>query len=143
MPGSSTTPDRTGTSDPLLPSAWPSALYTASASRVEPSFAAQWRAYALPYRRFAQALADMSARLGADVGRYSFIVVDLHQLLPAGFDRRAQMQSCRLTTQRGVLQVEACLSAGALGLSSLSCPLTTGHLLPSTGLPYGCPALPW
>jgi len=41
-------------------------------------------AYALPYRRFADALADACARLGADVGRYSFIVVDFHHLLLAG-----------------------------------------------------------
>ena len=47
-------------------------------------FAAQWLAYALPYRRFADALADACARLGADVDRYSFIVVDFHHLLLAG-----------------------------------------------------------
>jgi hypothetical protein len=52
--------------------------------RDENSFAAQWLASALPYRRFAPALADNDARLGADVGRYSFIVVDLHHLLLAG-----------------------------------------------------------
>ena len=44
------------------------------------SFAVQWLAYALPYRRFA--IAD--ARLGADVVRYSFIAVDFHHLLLAG-----------------------------------------------------------
>jgi hypothetical protein len=37
-----------------------------------------------PYRRFVAVLADVNARLGADVGRYSFIVVDLHHLLLAG-----------------------------------------------------------
>ena len=46
--------------------------------------AAQWLAYALPYRRFAGVLTDANARLGADVDRYSFIVVDLHHLLLAG-----------------------------------------------------------
>jgi hypothetical protein len=30
-------------------------------------FAAQWLAYAIPYRRFAEVLADNCARLGADV----------------------------------------------------------------------------
>jgi hypothetical protein len=44
------------------------------------SFAAQWLAYAHPYRRFA----IPGARLGADVVRYSFIVVDFHHLLLAG-----------------------------------------------------------
>jgi hypothetical protein len=48
------------------------------------SFAAQWLAYAFPCRRFALALTDNGARLGADVVRYSFIVVDLHHLLLAG-----------------------------------------------------------
>jgi hypothetical protein len=48
------------------------------------SFAAQWLAYAFPYRRFVPALTDSDARLGADVDRYSFIVVDLHHLLLAG-----------------------------------------------------------
>ncbi len=48
------------------------------------AFAAQWLAYALPYRRFVAVLTDANARLGADVDRYSFIVVDLHHLLLAG-----------------------------------------------------------
>jgi hypothetical protein len=48
------------------------------------AFAAQWLAYALPYRRFVGVLTDANARLGADVDRYSFIVVDLHHLLLAG-----------------------------------------------------------
>ncbi len=42
------------------------------------TFAAQWLAYALPYRRFAGAIAVADARLGADAVRYSFIVMDLH-----------------------------------------------------------------
>jgi hypothetical protein len=45
-------------------------------------FAAQWLACALPCRRFADRLTEASARLGADVDRYSFIAVDLHHLLP-------------------------------------------------------------
>src|SRR2546423_2746128 len=47
-------------------------------------FAAQWLAYALPYRRFVAVLANANARLGVDVDRYTFIVVDLHHLLLAG-----------------------------------------------------------
>ena len=47
-------------------------------------FAAQWLACTFPCRRFADILADACARLGADVVRYSFIVVDLHHLLLAG-----------------------------------------------------------
>jgi hypothetical protein len=49
------------------------------------SFAAQWLACALPYRRFARTLAGTGARLGADADRYSFIAVDSHHLLLAGF----------------------------------------------------------
>jgi hypothetical protein len=48
------------------------------------SIAARWLACTFPYRRFADILADACARLGADVVRYSFIVVDLHHLLLAG-----------------------------------------------------------
>ena len=58
-----------------------SAQLTASALEEKHSFAAQWLAYALPCRRFAGILTDASARLGVDVGRYSFVVVDFHLLL--------------------------------------------------------------
>src|SRR6516162_10086888 len=83
MPGSPTTPG------------WPSARvgalghvafhYTDSVgTRNQFSIAAQWLACTSPCRRFADILADAGARLGADVGRYSFIAVDLHHLLLAG-----------------------------------------------------------
>jgi hypothetical protein len=48
------------------------------------SIVAQWLACTLPYRRFADVLTNACARLGADVDRYSFIVMDLHHLLLAG-----------------------------------------------------------
>ena len=48
------------------------------------TIAARWLACAHPCRRLAPVLADRDARLGADVGRYSFIAVDLHHLLLAG-----------------------------------------------------------
>jgi hypothetical protein len=83
MPGSSTTPG--------CPSACVGALghiafrYTDSVgTRNQFSIAAQWLACTFPYRRFADILADACARLGANVVRYSFIVVDLHHLLLAG-----------------------------------------------------------
>jgi hypothetical protein len=41
-----------------------------------------------PYRRFACALTDADARLGATVGRYSFSVGLSHSLLRAGLSRR-------------------------------------------------------
>jgi hypothetical protein len=48
------------------------------------SIAAQWLACTYPDRRFAGALTDACARLGANADRYSFIAVDLHHLLLAG-----------------------------------------------------------
>jgi hypothetical protein len=47
-------------------------------------FAAQWLAYALPCRRFAEILAENCARLGADLVCYAFIAADSHRLLLAG-----------------------------------------------------------
>ena len=61
------------------------------------AFAAQWLAYAFPYRRFDAALADCAARLGADAGCYSFIVADFHHLLPAGF---AGAPVCKVSGER-------------------------------------------
>src|SRR6266705_125462 len=82
MPGSSTTPGRSD-----LAMVRPKHVAFRSRNSVGTrglAFAAQWLAYALPYRRFVGVLTDANARLGADVDRYSFIVVDLHHLLLAG-----------------------------------------------------------
>ena len=77
-------PRRAGRVLAIMPaSVLPSAGQTASALRTNP-FAAQWLACTIPYRRFAPSLAAGNARLGADVGRYSFIAVDFHHLLLAG-----------------------------------------------------------
>jgi len=82
MPGSSTTPGR---SDLAMVRPKRVAFRTRNGVGTRGlAFAAQWLAYALPYRRFVAVLADANARLGADVDRYSFIVVDLHHLLLAG-----------------------------------------------------------
>ena len=86
----------------MPPSLLPSVIFlSTSAPGTNLVFAAQWLAYALPCRRFADTLTDARARLGADVVRYSFIVVDLHHLLFAGFDRRTRNQEFRdeLTSQ--------------------------------------------
>jgi len=82
MPGSSTTPGRSD-----LAMVRPKRVAFRARNGVGTrglAFAAQWLAYALPYRRFVGVLTDANARLGADVDRYSFIVVDLHHLLLAG-----------------------------------------------------------
>jgi hypothetical protein len=83
MPGSLTTLGRPS-ARVCAPDVLPSTMGNASASQICVVFEAQWLAYALPYRRFTAALTDDSARLGADVVRYSFIAVDLHHLLLAG-----------------------------------------------------------
>ena len=83
MPGSSTTPGRTGTRDDA-PTVLPSVILTTSAPGLFQAFAAPWLAYGLPCRRFTCTLAGADARLGADADRYSFIAADLHHLLLAG-----------------------------------------------------------
>src|SRR6266481_615661 len=72
MPGSSTTPDRPGARD--IASVRVAFRARNSVGTRGLAFAAQWLAYALPYRRFVGLLTDANARLGADVDRYSFIV---------------------------------------------------------------------
>jgi hypothetical protein len=59
-------------------------------TRDDRSFAVQWLACAFPCRRFAGALADVCARLRADVDRYSFIVRDLHPLLLVGLPAHSE-----------------------------------------------------
>ena len=83
MPGSSTTPGYPSACDDALEHV--AFRYTDSVStRDQFSIAAQWLACTSPCRRFADILAEASARLGVDAVRYSFIVVDLHHLLLAG-----------------------------------------------------------
>src|SRR5216683_1356605 len=53
--------------------------------------AAQWLAYTLPYRRFADALADACAQIGGDVDCYSFIAVDFHHILLASLPAHSLM----------------------------------------------------
>jgi len=98
MPGSSTTPGRSD-----LAMVRPKRVAFRARNSVSArglAFAAQWLAYALPCRRFAGILTDANARLGADVDRYSFIVVDLHHLLlaglPAHFESYMPSQAVRL-----------------------------------------------
>jgi hypothetical protein len=83
MPGSATTP---GHADARAIASVRVAFrpFNSVGTRNHVSFAAQWLACALPYRRFARTLAGTGARLGADADRYSFIAVDSHLLL-AGF----------------------------------------------------------
>jgi len=82
MPGSWTSPDRPGArANALVRVAFRGGKRVGV--RDYRTFAAQWLACTIPCRRFADTLAGAAARLGADVDRYSFIVVDSHHLLLA------------------------------------------------------------
>ena len=94
MPVSKTTPGRLG-ARVIAPNRVAFRHRNDVGTQDEGTIAAQWLAYALPCRRFADTLTDARARLGADVDRCSFIVVDLHHLLFAGFDRRTRNQEIR------------------------------------------------
>jgi len=83
MPGSSTTPGRPGTRA-HAPVRIAFHLRNSVGTRDMNLCEAQWLAYVLPYRRFADDLTVGNARLGADVDRYSLITSDLHRLLVAG-----------------------------------------------------------
>jgi len=92
VPGSSTTPGRPGT---RVGYGAPVRVAFRDLKRVGARdfqiFAAQWLAYALPYRRFATTLASCNARLGADVIRYFFIVMDSHHLVLAGLPAHSNL----------------------------------------------------
>ena len=82
MPGSKTTPGLAGARNDALASVAFRGVNNVG-TRVYNAFAAQWLAYTLPYRRFADVLADACARIGGDVDCYSFIAVDFHHILLA------------------------------------------------------------
>ena len=84
MPGSQTTPGPTGARN-NAPADFAFRQVNNVGTRVANDFAAQWLAYTLPYRRFADALADACAQIGGDVDCYSLIAVDFHHILLASF----------------------------------------------------------
>ena len=89
MPGSPTTPGRPGArADAPVRIAFRVAKRVGTRDLIL-SRLNGWPA-CLPCRRFAGTLAGAAARLGADVDRYSFIVVDLHHLLLAGLPAHLQ-----------------------------------------------------
>jgi hypothetical protein len=84
MPGSTTTRGRLGACDSV-----PKRIAFRNENIVGapdiPYFAARWLAYASLCRRFTYALASGRARLEVDVVRYTFIVMELHHVLPCRF----------------------------------------------------------
>ena len=87
MPGSQTTPSSVGTRN-IAPADFAFRQVNNVGTRIYNGFAAQWLAYTLPHRRFADVLTDACARIRGDVDCYSFIAVDFHHILLAGFSRR-------------------------------------------------------
>ena len=83
MPGSQTTPGPAGARI-NAPASFAFREVNNVGTRIPNAFAAQWLAYTLPYRRFAVVLAGNCARIGDDVGCYSFIAVDFHHIPFAG-----------------------------------------------------------
>ena len=82
MPGSQTTPGPTGARS-SAPADFAFRQVNNVGTRVANDFAAQWLAYTLPYRRFADILADACAQIEGDVDCYSLIAVDFHHILLA------------------------------------------------------------
>jgi len=120
MPGSSTTPGRSD-----LAMVRPKRVAFRARNSVGArglAFAAPWLAYALPYRRFVGVLTNANARLGADVDRYTFIVVDLHHLLLAGLP--AHFESYMPSHAVGLCRCGPCLPTSISGRR-------TGHSLKS------------
>ncbi len=66
MPGSPTAPGRPGACDGA-PVRIAFHQQNCVGTQIDVAFAAQWLAYAIPYRRFADVLADACARIGGDV----------------------------------------------------------------------------
>src|SRR6202162_2365969 len=77
-----------------------------------------------PCRRFADVLADARARLGADVGRYSFIEVDLHHILLAGLP--AHSLALRPAHSRGHLYVTSYTEGFSHFVTSMTAPVASG-----------------
>ena len=93
MPGSTTAPGRMGTRN-NVPAHIAFRQQNGVGTQKKADFAAQWLAYAIPCRRFAETLAGNCARLGASVVCYSFTVMDLHHLLLAGLPAHSALGLC-------------------------------------------------
>src|SRR5580700_7642669 len=78
----------------------------------------------LPCRRFADVLADACARLGVDVGRYSFIAVDFHHLLLAGLP--AHSLALRPAHSRRHLYVTSHTEGFSHFVTSMTAPVASG-----------------
>src|SRR5271168_3967100 len=90
----------------------------------------------LPCRRFADVLADACARLGADVGRYSFIALDFHHILLAGLP--AHSLELRPAHSRRHLYVTSYTEGFSHFVTSMTAPVASGWSVRRVGR-----SLPW
>jgi hypothetical protein len=123
MPGSKTTPGLAGARNDALASVAFRGVNNVG-TRVDNAFAAQWLAYTLPYRRFAVILAEGCARIGGDVGCYSFIAVDSHHILLAGLP--AHSLALRPAHSRGHQVVTAIRRLQPFRYLSMTAPIASG-----------------
>ena len=131
MPGSPTTPGWAGACD-NAPVHFAFRDFDHVGTRNYLAFAAPWLAYALPCRRFAVTLAGNNARLGADVGRYSFIAVDFHHLLLAGLP--AHSLALRPAHSRRHLYVTSYTAGFSHFVTSMTAPVASGWSVRRVGL---------
>ena len=124
MPGSQTTPGPTGARN-NAPADFAFRQVNNVSTRIDNDFAAQWLAYTLPYRRFADVLADACARIGGDVDCYSFTAVDFHHILLASLP--AHSLALRPAHSRGHQIVTAISKASDHFVTSMTC----SELLPA------------
>jgi hypothetical protein len=129
MPGSQTTPGPAGARN-NAPTSFAFRQVNNVGTRIYNAFAAQWLAYTFPYRRFAVALADGYARLGDDVGCYSFIAVDSHHILHAGLPALSLALRPACSPSR-----HATLCTGGFNgfVTSTAAPIVTGRNEPAPG----------
>jgi hypothetical protein len=92
--------DPEGRSRMTRPPVLPSASRTASATGAISLSRLNSLACTIPCRRFADALASACARRGADVDRYSFIVMDSHLLLLASLLAHSALEKSGSRSQR-------------------------------------------
>jgi hypothetical protein len=98
MPGSTTAPGRMSACNSVL-NHFAFRQENGVGTQDDVDFAAKWPAYAIPCRRFADALADICARLGP-MWCYPFIAVDFHHLLLAGLPAHSLLDPSRRLPDR-------------------------------------------
>ena len=123
MPGSQTTPGPTGARN-NAPADFAFRQVNNVGTRVDNDFAAQWLAYTLPYRRFADVLADACARIGGDVDCYSFTAVDFHHILLASLP--AHSLALRPAHSRGHQFVARYTEGFSHFVTSMTAPVASG-----------------